>query len=157
TAGLTAFYTFRAYFKTFWGEQRIPHEAGEHAHESPRVMLVPLVILAAGAVGAGIVVEPFTHSFSGFLQRHWLSNPNSNFPQGLATQIPHEIHWGLMAASGLIALAGIGIAYWMYVREPGLADQVARVLQVLYQLSLNKFHLDELYAALVVQPLSGLA
>jgi NADH-quinone oxidoreductase subunit L len=157
TAGLTAFYTFRAYFKTFWGEERIPHEAGEHAHESPRVMLVPLVILAAGAVGVGIVVEPFTHSFSGFLQRHWLKNQTSNFPQVEVPQMPHELHLLLMLVSGLIALAGIGIAYWMYVRQPGLADQVARAIQGLYQLSLNKFHLDELYAALVVQPLTGLA
>ena len=43
TAGLTAFYTFRAYFKTFWGPEKIPHEAGHHAHESPRVMTVPLM------------------------------------------------------------------------------------------------------------------
>jgi NADH-quinone oxidoreductase subunit L len=157
TAGLTAFYTFRAYFKTFWGEERLPHEAGEHAHESPRVMLVPLVILAAGAVGVGIVVEPFTHTFSGFLQKHWLENGFSNFPQTDVPQMEHEFHGVLMAVSGLIALAGIGFAYGMYVRRPGLADQVARAIQFLYQLSLNKFHLDELYAALVVQPLSGLA
>src|SRR5262249_20021305 len=66
TAGLTAFYTFRAYFLTFWGEERIPPEAGHHAHESPHVMTVPLVILAVGAVFAGIVVEPFNHWLSHF-------------------------------------------------------------------------------------------
>src|SRR5262249_12110894 len=65
TAGLTAFYTFRAYFMTFWGELRIPPEAGHHAHESPPVMTVPLMILAAGAVGVGLAVEPLTHWFSG--------------------------------------------------------------------------------------------
>jgi len=51
TAGLTAFYTFRAYFLTFWGEEKIPPEAGHHAHESPLIMTGPLVILAIGAVG----------------------------------------------------------------------------------------------------------
>src|SRR5207253_5280798 len=59
TSGLTAFYTFRAYFLTFWGEERIPPEAGEHAHESPRVMTIPLMILAVGAVGAGFMLWPF--------------------------------------------------------------------------------------------------
>src|SRR5438552_13045261 len=59
TAGLTAFYTFRAYFLTFWGEERIPPEAGEHAHESPRVMTIPLMVLAVGAVGAGFLLWPF--------------------------------------------------------------------------------------------------
>jgi NADH-quinone oxidoreductase subunit L len=62
-----------------------------------------------------------------------------------------------MVVSSLIALAGIGIAYWMYVRRPGLADRLVRFIPGLYQLSRNKFYLDELYAALVVQPLSGLA
>ena len=56
TAGLTAFYTFRAYFLTFWGEEKIPHEAGHHAHESPAVMTVPLLVLSLFAVGVGLVV-----------------------------------------------------------------------------------------------------
>src|SRR5262249_5903542 len=58
TAGLTAFYTFRAYFLTFEGEERIPEEAGHHAHESPPVMWVPLVILSVGAVGLGALTYP---------------------------------------------------------------------------------------------------
>ncbi len=55
TALLTAFYTFRAFFLTFYGEERIPPEAGHHAHESPPVMTVPLVILAVCALGVGAV------------------------------------------------------------------------------------------------------
>ena len=57
TAFLTAFYTFRAYFLTFFGPQKVPEEAGHHAHESPPVMWVPLVILAVFAFGVGFVVE----------------------------------------------------------------------------------------------------
>src|ERR1043166_1446304 len=53
TADLTAFYTFRAYFLTFHGEERIPHEAGHHAHESPPAMTGPLAILAVGAFSVG--------------------------------------------------------------------------------------------------------
>jgi NADH-quinone oxidoreductase subunit L len=58
TAALTAFYTFRAYFLTFWGEERVPHEAGHHAHESPPVMTVPLMVLSVFALGIGLVVGP---------------------------------------------------------------------------------------------------
>ena len=58
TAGITAFYTFRAYFLTFWGEERIPSEAGHHAHESPAVMTVPVMVLATGAVVAGVALGP---------------------------------------------------------------------------------------------------
>ena len=64
TALLTAFYTFRAYYRTFEGELRMPD--GAHPHE-PLVMTVPLIVLALGAVAVGIVAEPFTHWFSGFL------------------------------------------------------------------------------------------
>src|SRR5207247_8717455 len=70
TAGLTAFYTFRAYFLTFWGEEKIPPEAGHHAHESPPVMTWPLMILAIGAVAVGIALGP-TGIFEGFLEPQW--------------------------------------------------------------------------------------
>ena len=87
TAGLTAFYTFRAYFMTFWGEERIPHEAGHHAHESPPVMTVPLGVLAVGAVFIGFVVEPLTGFFSGFLNTYWLGNFLVRGPRGAAENI----------------------------------------------------------------------
>src|SRR5262249_22869451 len=64
TAFLTAFYSFRAYFRTFWGEEKIPQEAGHHAHESPPVMTVPLMILAFFAVFIGLIAGPLTHAVS---------------------------------------------------------------------------------------------
>ncbi|MFL5242407.1 MAG: NADH-quinone oxidoreductase subunit L [Gemmataceae bacterium] len=146
TAGLTAFYTFRAYFMTFWGEKRIPPEAGHHAHESPPVMTIPLIILAVGAVAAGIIVEPFTHGLSGFLEEH---------TKGLTSQGSEPLNYPLMLISTLIALAGIGAAWWMYVKQPGLAGQTASSARGLYQLSLNKFHVDDLYDALILTPLAG--
>jgi NADH-quinone oxidoreductase subunit L len=149
TAGLTAFYTFRAYFRTFWGELRIPHEAGEHVHESPRVMLVPLVILAAGAVLAGWVnLEP-------------LLNGPASAPAGLIRQPAEEISWGtrltVMIGSSLLALGGIGLAWWMYVLQPEAAGRIATAIRGLYQLSLNKFYLDELYDFFLVRPMDLLA
>lgn len=149
TAGLTAFYTFRAYFMTFWGEVRIPPEAGEHAHESPPVMTVPLQILAVGALAVGFLVWQ-THWLAGLLELHWL--PTAFIPRSIDPDAPH-INWVIMLAGTAFAVGGIVLAWWMYDKSPGLADLVGRKAQVLYQLSLNKFHVDEIYYAFVVRPL----
>src|SRR5262249_9041604 len=134
TAGLTAFYTFRAYFLTFWGEERIPHEAGEHAHESPPVMTIPLSILAISAVGAGFFVWAFTQ----------LITRTPGFGVVHEAEVSHLL---LVVESILVVAAGIGLAWWLYYRNLGLADRWAANIQALYQLSLNKFHVDELYYA----------
>jgi NADH-quinone oxidoreductase subunit L len=147
TAGLTAFYTFRAYFLTFWGPERIPEEAGHHAHESPPVMTVPLMVLAVGAVGIGAVVGPITHGMEHLLGHLRDLNAHAELHENV----------GLMVISSLVALGGIGVAWWMYVAQPGMAGKLAHGLQGLYQLSLNKFHVDELYDSLFVRPLQGFA
>jgi NADH-quinone oxidoreductase subunit L len=137
TAGLTAFYTFRAYFLTFEGQERVPHEAGHHAHESPPVMWVPLAILSVGAVGCGFL--------------GW------SIAQFLRPGEEHKMHLLDMVISTVVVLSGIGVAYLMYVRQPGLAGRVAAAVPTLYQLSLNKFYLDDLYGLLIVKPLTLLA
>jgi NADH-quinone oxidoreductase subunit L len=151
TAGLTAFYTFRAYFKTFWGEERFPHEAGHHPHESPPIMAWPLRILAVGAVGVGILLAP-THLFAGFLDSTWIE------PQfQAALRGDHHMNWLLMLISSVIALSGIGLAYWIYVVQPTFAFELAQRLSVLYGLSRNKFYFDELYEIWIVKPMTILA
>jgi NADH-quinone oxidoreductase subunit L len=147
TAFLTAFYAFRAYFLTFEGELRVPPEAGETPHESPPVMTVPLVILAIGAVGVGIILEPFTHWLSGFF----------SLMPSLPPVAEHEVHWVLLITSSVIALAGVAGAWWMYLVQPGFASRLVQSVSGLYQLSLNKFYLDELYGFFIVRPLIGLA
>jgi proton-translocating NADH-quinone oxidoreductase chain L len=147
TAFLTAFYTFRAYFLTFSGDLRTPPEAGDHVHESPSVMLIPMIILAVGAVAVGIIVEPFTHWFSGFLE----GTPD------LAAVHHHVFNAGLVIGSAAIAIAAIVLAWFMYVFQPGSAAKLAASIQGLYQLSLNKFYLDELYDFFIVRPMAVLA
>ena len=83
TALLTAFYTFRAYFLTFWGEERFPEEAGHHPHDAPPVMAWPLRILAVCAVFVGLVVGP-THWFADYLHH----------TPGLPTCEEHGLHLG---------------------------------------------------------------
>jgi NADH-quinone oxidoreductase subunit L len=150
TAGLTAFYTFRGYFLTFWGELKTPPEAGEHVHESPPVMWVPLVVLSVGAIFLGMFLEPLTHWFGHFLDHHWATGM-------LPRPAVHHANLGLMLASSLIAIGGVAVAWLMYVKQPGLADQIAASARALYELSLNKFLVDELYYGLLVKPLNALA
>src|SRR5579872_2523527 len=167
TAALTAFYTFRAYFLTFWGELKLPPEAGAHghdahaesahhhqpvAHESPPIMTVPLVILAVCAVFVGITLTLFTNnSFAHFLERT-LTNDVYKLPT------PHEHYeWLAMGLSVLIALAGLALAWWMYIFSPARPKELAAQIPVLYHLSLNKFYIDELYGAFILAPMNMLA
>jgi NADH-quinone oxidoreductase subunit L len=152
TAGLTAFYTFRAYFLTFWGEEKIPPEAGHHAHESPPVMTVPLMILAVGAVAVGFVVGPLTGLFSHVLERHWLM---SLLHTHEAAQ--ESINWPVMLLSSAVALLGIGVAYWMYVVRRDVPVKLARAAPVAYQASRSRFYIDEIYLLFVVRPVEVLA
>jgi NADH-quinone oxidoreductase subunit L len=152
TAALTAFYTFRAYFMTFWGEVRIPHEAGHHAHESPRVMTVPLIILAVGAVLVGFInAELLTIEGMG----HFLAPATEG--EHAEPVISKLAGFMLMLIGTAVGLGGIFTAYYMYRLRAGLANRLAAMMQPLYQLSLNKFYFDEIYNYFVVQPVLGLA
>ncbi len=146
TALLTAFYTFRAYFLTFWGEERFPGEAGAQPHDAGSSMAWPLRVLAACALGVGLLLGP-THWFAGYLHH----------AKGLAPLSLHGFHWSMMGASALVAVAGIGLAWLAYVRIPSLPEAAKRLLGPLYSASLNKFYFDELFYAVLVAPLRGLA
>ncbi len=131
TAGMTAFYVFRAMFLTFFGEYR---GDAQHPHESPPVMMVPLVVLAALSLAGG------------FLFR---------VPNILESVFPHmeEVEdLGLMAISTGAGLFGIFLAWLMYVAKPGMADSLAGSLKALYALIYNKYFVDEVYDAVVVKP-----
>ena len=146
TALLTAFYIFRAYFITFWGEERFPAEAGHHPHEAPPVMAWPLRVLAVCALLVGLAIGP----------THWFADYIHHTP-GVAAVEAHGFHVSLMMLSGVVALAGIGVAWLMYVRSPALPGRIAAALGPLYRASLNKFYFDEIYAAVLVTPLATLA
>src|SRR4051812_3675276 len=146
TAFATAFYTFRAYFLTFWGKEFFPPEAGHHPHEAPPVMAWPLRILAVFALAIGAIVGP-TGWFGGYL----------NHAIGLSHVAEEGFVLGLVVLSVAVVAAGIGLAWLMYVVEPDLPGRVASAFGPLYNLSLHKFYFDEIYTALIVAPLRGLA
>jgi NADH-quinone oxidoreductase subunit L len=141
-AFLTAFYTFRAYFMTFWGTEKFPEEAGHHPHEATPIMAWPLRILAVFAALIGLAVGP-THLFADYLQQ----------TMGLTPVAEHHLHWGVMAASSFIAIAGIGFAWMFYVASPGIPVGIAKAMKPLYLISQGKFFLDEILKGLVVMPL----
>ena len=107
TSLLTAFYTFRAYFMTFWGEQRFPAEAGHHPHEATPVMAWPLRILAVGAVLVGIVFGP-TEMFAGYMHHS----------RGHVAVEPQGLHYGVLLSSTAVGLLGAALAWLFYVRSP---------------------------------------
>jgi NADH-quinone oxidoreductase subunit L len=151
TAALTAFYTFRAVFMTFTGPTRVPDEAGHHAHESPRVMTAPLVILAVAATVSGWLLFS-TEALSRFLA----ATPSLAAPSVAATATPHAFHLDLALQGTLAAALGIVIAAIGHLGRSSDGPQAERFLGPLEPLFANRFYLDELYTALIVRPLEVL-
>ena len=152
TAGLTAFYTFRAFFMTFFGEERIPHEAGHHAHESPRAMTMPLVILSVFAALIGGYYG-LTHGILNFL-RHTPSLAYLGSPEAAAES---TWNWGVAATSIAVVAVGIGLAAFLYLGDRSQVDWLTRRLRWLYEVSYGKFFVDQIYQVLIVWPLRMLA
>ena len=149
TAGLTAFYMFRMIYLTFHGESRVDSHTAEHVHESPFSMTIPLMILAALAVTGGFFGVP--HVF------HVIPNGMENYFQGFFAEIPSghgtvSTEWTLMAFSVAFALLAWFFASRLYHSGFDLAAGLRSKWESLYQLSLNKWYVDELYNTLIIQP-----
>jgi NADH-quinone oxidoreductase subunit L len=159
-AGITAFYMFRLWYMTFTGVPR-DHHRYEHAHESPRTMTGPLVLLALFAIGIGWQL-PFSHlsipnlleqarpigtlaTKGGVLLPH-LSMPNEHFSHAWPVKLPA----GLIAFS--LALAGFLLATVIYLWKQISADALRRALAPLYSLCWHKWWFDELYDLVFVRP-----
>jgi len=149
TAGLTAFYMFRLFFMTFAGKSRVPHEVEHHIHESPKVMTIPLICLALGALAAGYVGWPKMLGGSNHFE-HFLEPVFENSKALAGSEYAWSVEFGLMLLSVAIATLGFLVAYFWYVRRPEVPEHVAAKAGPLYKLVLNKYHVDELYDALFV-------
>ena len=148
-AVMTAFYMFRLLFLTFFGPARSPEGAGRHVHESPRVMTVPLVILAAFSALAGFLGLPAlfgerVYLFGRFVG--WAFAP----PSG---HVSLSVEAVLMLTATASALLGIGLAFRMYRRSTEIPQRLARRFPALYRLLAGKYYVDEAYDAVVVRPL----
>ncbi|WP_035350188.1 NADH-quinone oxidoreductase subunit L [Edaphobacter aggregans] len=159
TAGMTSFYMFRLWFKTFFGEQRFeehpaPHAHEEHAHgvhESPLVMTIPLMILAVLSVVGGWV--GVASAMGGHDEIKGFLDPIFSNGAPAAETASRGLELGLMAISVLAAAMGFSIAYILYYKKPGTATTYAQRFPALYRIVLNKFYIDEIYQAVFVTPL----
>ena len=152
TAGLTAFYTFRAVFMTFTGPVRVPKEAGHHAHESPPAMTTPLLVLAVLSAFSGVVLF-VTNALSSFLA----ATPSLTASAVARTAVPHVFHWDIAIQGTLAAAIGIAVAAIGHLGRRSDSPQMERYLGPLGTLFANKFYFDQIYAALIVKPLEVLA
>jgi NADH-quinone oxidoreductase subunit L len=163
TAFITSFYMFRLLFMTFWGDYRgirVDEHGQAHAsqgrddhghgepHESPMVMLVPLMILAflslvGGLVGIGNRFEHFLAPVFGSAQA----------PPAAGEGASRGVELLLMFVSVAVAGLGASLAYGLYVSKPYLPQKVADALGGFYEAVLNKYYIDEFYAKLFVKPL----
>jgi NADH-quinone oxidoreductase subunit L len=152
TAGMTAFYMFRLVFLTFFGESRVPHDVEHHIHESPRSMTVPLMILALLSLVGGWIGWPeslggsdhFAKFLDPVIARH--AEVIAAVPE--ATQRASE--YELMAASVLVGLIGISLAWFFYLRRPRIPGTLAARSGGLYRLLYNKYYVDQIYDAMFV-------
>ncbi len=149
-AFITAFYTFRLIFMTFWGKSRMDPEVEKHVHESPWSMVVPLIVLGALSVFGGFLgFPPEKGVFHKFLEPVFE-------PANKILGVHHEAFGAtdlvLMVVSVAVALSGIFLAYLFYVRRPDELPQKAGALAPpLYKAILNKWYIDEIYNATVIR------
>ncbi len=149
---MTAVYTFRLVFLTFFGGPRMSREASHHVHESPPVMTVPLGILAVLTVVAGLAFGiPFA---PGTLFARFLAPV---FPLHEAAARPGLSAQALLLLSVIAAVAGVLVAWRLYGARPVRAEAIGRPRNGVHRLLLEKYYVDEIYDACVVRPIGRLS
>ncbi len=149
-AFITAFYTFRMIFLTFFGKSRVDEETEEHVHESPWSMLVPLIVLAVAALLGGFLGLPGKLGvIQSFLEPVFAP---ANHILGVHEHSLAAVDYVLMVISLIAAMLGIVFAWLVYVRRPHDLPQFFGALAgPVYKVVYNKFYVDEFYAATVVR------
>jgi len=150
----TAFYSWRVLFMTFHGTSRADRHVQEHVHESPWVMLVPLIVLSIGAIVTGYLFHNL------LIGAHWdtywrhaiVIAPNNHVMERM-----EDLPGGVRYVPLLCGLAGIAVAYWFYMLNPMLPIRLANTFRPVYLLLLNKYYFDEIYDFLFVRPAFRLA
>ena len=152
TAFLTSIYSWRLIFKTFHGEYNNKEIKIEDTHESPLVMIIPLILLAIGAIFAGFIFKELFISESG-INNFW--RESIFFLKPLSSD--HPPLWFLLLTPVLVTMS-IPLAYYLFVKNKNLPNQIANVNKPLYQFLLNKWYFDEIYDVIFVKPckISGL-
>jgi NADH-quinone oxidoreductase subunit L len=152
TAGITSFYMFRLWFMTFFGEFR--GDKAVHIHESPKIMTIPLAILAVLALIGGYVGVPAVlggaNHFGNFVDAVYHAPPAA---EEVAEHGSHALEWVLMGGATSAGVIGFFFAWLMYYKRRDLPAKVAEKLGMVYRFVVGKYYVDELYQAAIVKPL----
>ncbi len=148
-AFLTAFYSWRVILMTFHGESRADEKVLAHVHESPKVMLVPLIVLAAGAMFAGYIGY---ESFVGHNTAEFWGNAILVLDRHQALEAAHHAPFWVKYLPLAVGLGGIALAYVLYMFAPGLPAAIVNQIRPLYTFVHNKWYFDEVYDFLFVKP-----
>ena len=153
-AFLTAFYSWRLLILTFHGKPRADHHTMEHVHESPLVMLIPLLLLSVGAITTGFVFAPY---FIGDNATAFWNGAIFNLPaKHMMEALHHAPHW-VPTLAKTVAISGILLAIVIYGFLPQIPGRVVAMAPRAYQFLLNKWYFDELYDRIFVQPARRMA
>ena len=146
TAFLTAIYSWRLIFKTFHGEYNNKSIKIEETHESPLIMLIPLIILSIGAIFAGFI---FKDLFISLVDQNNFWAQSILFLEPLSTE--HPPTWFLLITP-ILVLISIPIAYYLFVKNKSIPEQIVKINRPLYEFLVNKWYFDELYDYIIIKP-----
>lgn len=147
-AFMTAFYSWRLLFMTFYGEPRAPQSVMFHVHESPPIMLLPLVVLVFGTLFAGMIGANALYMVSGD-STYWQATIASH---EIIYDAHHHIPFWAKKLPTVVGILGIFIAWVCYLRMPSVPGRIAAGVSPIYHFLLNKWYIDELYDAIFVRP-----
>jgi NADH-quinone oxidoreductase subunit L len=150
TAGLTAFYTFRAIFVAFHGQPR-DQRLYDHAHESGKPITFALIALAVLSIFGGLLGLPGFLGAPHALEK-WLEPVYMAVEHGAESHLSLNVELALFAISAVVAIVGIAVAYFFYLVKPAIPQELARRSRPVFSLLANKYYVDELYHALFVKP-----
>jgi NADH-quinone oxidoreductase subunit L len=141
---VTALYSFRMYFLVFHGKPRMDEHTREHLHETPWVVTVPLILLAIPSVLSGYLIDPvvFGEYFNGVIH----VNPENDVLTGIGEHYHGPVSFVLHAFGGpaiYLAIAGVVTAWYIYMKNPDIADNISRRFRGIYELLINKYYADE--------------
>ncbi|MGL4964503.1 MAG: NADH-quinone oxidoreductase subunit L [Inquilinus sp.] len=148
-AVMTAFYSGRLLFMTFHGKPRADHHTMDHVHESPPVMLVPLLILGTGAVLAGLIGYDV---FVGEGREHFWREAILVLPAQDSIEAAHHVALWVKLLPLVAGLVGLAASWVYYIQAPSLAGATVRAFKPIHQLFFRKWYFDEIYDALFVKP-----
>ncbi len=148
-AAMTAFYSWRLIFMTFYGPEKGDKHTHEHAHESPNTMLIPLVVLAVGSVFAGMIW--YGDFFGDHVEEFFGASVYTNHETNHVLHDAHYVPTSVILAPFLAMLTGLLLAWIFYIRRPGIPAALASQFDVLYRFLLNKWYFDEVYEVLFVR------